>query len=247
LIYGPALLILFCSLNAQGAAVALIMALLGYVHQQSGPVRLGRLYSAAEARVAQGSLSEAVEILRQIQAEMPTEALCQALARCHLAQNDVAGVVDEFGRFEALGGQLSPPSILAYAAALGTSGHADRGLERVESLPGSPAGDTCRIAITGNLLLKMGRAAQAIEVLKQAPLRQRKPDTTLTHVRLLLADAYAASGQRAKALATYRRVYADDPDLEDVRDRINQLESEPARKMRRRPSSDITRPLSPGI
>jgi len=118
------------------------------------------------------------------------------------------------------------PVVLLSFAELTLEGDADRAqLERVVALTAGIANETpveaALLLYRGRALARLGLPDAAIDVFTLA-LRRRKDraDTLLRQLRYERAVLYDQVGRKAQGRRELERVYAEDPEFEDVRERL---------------------------
>lgn len=182
------------------------------------PVRLGKLYGQARTRVIEGRYQEALGLLGSLAGKVPPHLLELAEGHCCFGAGDEAGAIEHYlGHLESAASKDPAVTLRCSSLLLKNSRPVDA-LRLLEHLPEPYRADVTVIGMKGACLLEDGKPELAVEVLKTAPLRKRTPDPVLTAVRYTLAKAYQSLGQGKKAATLFRRVYADDPTFEDIRE-----------------------------
>ncbi|MFU8778681.1 MAG: DUF4236 domain-containing protein [Roseovarius sp.] len=81
--------------------------------------------------------------------------------------------------------------------------------------------DTAILLYRGKALAALGMPDAAIDVLTLANRRRKdRPETLLQQIRYDRAVLYDDTGQRARARSEFERLYAADPEFEDIRERL---------------------------
>lgn len=181
-----------------------------------------------------GGLLEKYDIAAQVTFPVTPEVAAHArprergtrLALVEIAQmeGDRAAAMRHLERLLAIAPE--DPVVLLSFAELTLEGEAGRAaLERVVSLSAGIANDTpvetALLLYRGRALARLGLPAAAIEVFTLA-LRRRKDraEGLLRQLRYERAVLYEQAGRRAQARRELERVYAEEPDFEDVRERL---------------------------
>jgi len=185
-------------------------------------VRLGKVYEQARAKVLSGRFLDALTLLEGLSGRVPQHLLILALGHCYYGVEDDARAIEHYlGYLEAVGSS-DPAILIRCSSLLLRNARAPEALSLLERLPEQNRVEPFVIGMKGACLLEDGKPELAIEVLKTAPLRKRTPDPILTAIRYTLGQAYEASGQKKKAMAQFRRVYADDPTFQDIKDIVGE-------------------------
>ena len=81
--------------------------------------------------------------------------------------------------------------------------------------------DTAILLYRGKALAALGLPDAAIDVLTLANRRRKdRPEALLQQIRYDRAVLYDDTGQRARARREFERLYAADPEFEDIRERL---------------------------
>lgn len=198
------------------AGVALIG--LWVVNLKREPVRLGKVYANARSKVIVGEFQEALELLNGLAGKVSPELLSSVQGHCCFGAGDEAGAIEHYLDYLDAGAAKDPRVAIRCASLLLKNTRPVDALPLLEKLPDPYRAEPLVIGMKGGCLLVAGKPELAVEVLKTAPLRKRTPDPVLTAIRYSLGKAYEALGQNKKAAAQFRRVYADDPAFQDIKE-----------------------------
>lgn len=206
-----------------GVVVAAALLIIWYVRKKSKSVELGERYQAARAHIVAGRYKDAAELIAQVARERPSACALLALghARC-LAQELIpaAAAYKEYLVANPTDMEVS----IRYASLAMSQEEFKEALAMLEKLPAAARDTVPVLSMIGDCLVKTGQAHLAVEVLRNAPLRTRRPDPALTSIRYTLGLAYHQTGDKRRALAMFNRVYADDPKFSDVKQRVEELQ-----------------------
>ena len=172
-----------------------------------------------------GELSLAVRVTELISARVPFDVTGATLM--------LAEGYQQSGRLEEAIGVVQQlhdaiPSDVAIRLSLADLLFADKDYEGVVEVAGGVENEDDLTASLVHLralaLIALGHRTAANESFKEALSKTAKRDPVLlSSIRYDRAVAYEQAGQKAKARADYERLYAVDPDYEDVRERLADL------------------------
>jgi len=195
-----------------------------WLFRRSKPlVRFGMVYQQGVRAATSGEYAKAIECFEQVQGEKPSPYISLALAQAYQQSGDTESAVRTYKEY--LNSIPSDTGIqIRLISLLMLEGRYQEAVPILESLPEEIRQEPTVIGMLGACLIESGNPSLAIEVLKKAPLQKRTPDPVLTTIRYALGKAYQATSDNKKALQMFRKVYADDPGFEDVREQIAELE-----------------------
>ncbi len=93
----------------------------------------------------------------------------------------------------------------------------------LRNLPSEEKRNLVVINATAYAHLKMGNPELALAVLERGPTRTRKIDSQIMTFRYLLGVTYKELGKKRQAQTQLNKVYAENPDFEDVENQIKEL------------------------
>ena len=207
------------------AAIAAAVILLIYLVEKKSDVgKEAALYSGVLEKVSTNRYEEAVAGLHELsQRPKPAAGLHLALGYCYLKSGQREQALNEYrGYVEKVPSDTA--TAVRFAGYLIEENRLEEALAILDRMPPLPSLGLILTWMKGMCLLGLERPALAIEVLKTAPLRQKLPDPTLTSIRYTLGRAYELSGNRERAAALFRRVYADNANYQGIQDALARVE-----------------------
>jgi tetratricopeptide (TPR) repeat protein len=148
-----------------------------------------------------------------------------ALAEAHQAQNRDAEAITCLERLQKLAPgdvivKLSLVELLLDSAS-GDRDTCQRVVQLTEGIENETALHATILLYKAQALRSLGLLEAAAEVLKTALARKKdRPDDLLRALRYERALVYEAQGQAKKARSEFEKLYAEDPDYEDVASRL---------------------------
>lgn len=182
---------------------------------------LGSLFAKYEVEV-QASLPVTPEIVAHLRPG--EEATRLALVEIAQSQGEQAEAMEHLERLLEL--DSSDPVVLLSFAELALDYPEERALmERVLELTTGTVNetpvDTAILYYRGRALMALGLADAAIKVFTQANRRRKdRPKALLHQIRYQRALLYEQAGRRAQARREFERLYAEDPNFQDLRERL---------------------------
>lgn len=175
-----------------------------------------RQWKRGDRETGAQSMARAHELYRQ---DQELQALT-ALLWMHLEKYEKA--IPLLQELQGKNPQWDLQLILAYLKL----GQPEKALQMVESFPRELQELVEILNLRAICFLDMGQGEMALEVLKTGPIRKRKLEGALKDFRYLMGQAYKETGQKAKAIKEFRRVYAADSTYGDVKKELENLTGE---------------------
>jgi len=177
------------------------------------------------ARAAQsfddGDYATVVELLATAKRDAPRSVTVrELLGLAHYHLGHFRDATRELAAYRRLSGahDQDPP----FADAERALGRPDKAVEVLSALPREEVSEEVLVealVVLGGALRDLGRAGEAVTVLRGGPVR---PDNVVSHhLRLwyALAEALEEAGDRREARSWWDAIYAEDPDFFDVASR----------------------------
>lgn len=173
---------------------------------------------AAAAAFEEGRHDDALALLDHAKQHAPRSPSLRELAGLvHYERGDWRAAARELAAYRRLSGRSDQDPI--YADVLRALGRPEKALEVLVELRREDVSDDTFVEgliVQSGALRDLGRANEAVEVLKQGPLtvREVRPE----HLRLWYAmgEALEAADRRREARDWWDAIYAEDPDFFDV-------------------------------
>ncbi len=223
IVVGVVLYLLFTNTLA-GILVGAAALILYRVYLNTPKQKVKRLIESAVSLVENGDAAKGIELLkkaREIQpdSEQATYLLGAALNNEGKHEEALSHLTEILNRYPD-----NDYLKLLVANAYYRTGKYDDAIPLLQSIPEDNENYLKVINILAACFYEKEQYNVAIEILQRAPLRKRKLDDDLKEIHYNLAAAYEKIGDKKSAQRHYKRVYSNDVNFLDVKEKVENKE-----------------------